>query len=839
MNRVFFAVCLGITLFLLFASSIAFSQGIKGRVLDSKRRPLPYVTVIKQGSWIGISTNEEGLYSLELGRGEHIIEYRLIGFTTIRDTITIDRSGYIEKNIVMNEEHRELTEVDVVYGDDPANAVIREVIKRKEDFRKENNTFTTQSFNKLTMQFGEISYGDRIMGVKLDDEMKHELDTMFAELYGVDDGYFHSSESETMLYRDQNKAKEVMISSRVSGDPKSFAFNFSQVHALDFYRNNLNLSFTNKLFVSPLSSNGFSTYRYFMIDTIEDNNLSLYKIKVIPKNKYDNAFRGYIYIIDSLWRLHSLDLNLTKENKLQFIDSVSIKLIYNMVEKDIWKPINSIQVLYPSFNILGINAGAIINFNSIAQSYDFNPVFEEGFFDKELIKINKDANQKDSLYWMKNSPIEISKSEESFSQKVDSLYWTYNHPDSIAKRDEAKNKFGFENILLGYSKTNSLDSSSHRFSLLNSFGFNTVQGWNIDAIYTYKKNNENSSFEYFISPQYGFADKKLRIKNSFKWNYDIENLKSISFDLAFREATSISGYDDSRAMNTLYSIYFARNYYKPYEKSYAKLNFGREIFTGFNLDASMEYAYRNALVNNTTQTWFGNDSYTSNNPQLPDNDSPSFDASHALVLDIELKWNPAMKYMSLPHKVRVRSKYPEFTLSYRKAINPNTMSFKWADYDRIELGMDYSLRLKRLGNSNLMAKAGKFLNTENMIFADFKHFDANQYHIGLYNTTGFNVLPFYSIYSLDYYLEAQYRHNFRRYIFNKLPLLRKTKWSEEIGFGIAYTELSNPYMEFSFTINEIFGFFSLSYTYGYRNNDMKIHGVKLSLGSDAIRFISE
>ena len=198
-----------------------------------------------------------------------------------------------------------------------------------------------------------------------------------------------------------------------------------------------------------------------------------------------------------------------------------------------------------------------------------------------------------------------------------------------------------------------------------------------------------------------------------------------------------------------------------------------------------------------------------------------------------------MKYMSLPHKVRVRSKYPEFTLSYRKAINPNTMSFKWADYDRIELGMDYSLRLKRLGNSNLMAKAGKFLNTENMIFADFKHFDANQYHIGLYNTTGFNVLPFYSIYSLDYYLEAQYRHNFRRYIFNKLPLLRKTKWSEEIGFGIAYTELSNPYMEFSFTINEIFGFFSLSYTYGYRNNDMKIHGVKLSLGSDAIRFISE
>ena len=71
---------------------------------------------------------------------------------------------------------------------------------------------------------------------------------------------------------------------------------------------------------------------------------------------------------------------------------------------------------------------------------------------------------------------------------------------------------------------------------------------------------------------------------------------------------------------------------------------------------------------------------------------------------------------------------------------------------------------------------------------DFTHFNGNQTHF-IQNPTAhgfaddtrirlshFHTLDYYTHSTNDMFLEAHYEHHFNGWIFNKLPLLRKTRW---------------------------------------------------------------
>ena len=65
------------------------AQKLIGKITDQDKKPLPYSSIYKVDSWIGATSNKDGYYSLNLEEGRHIIEFRLIGYKTKRDTIYI------------------------------------------------------------------------------------------------------------------------------------------------------------------------------------------------------------------------------------------------------------------------------------------------------------------------------------------------------------------------------------------------------------------------------------------------------------------------------------------------------------------------------------------------------------------------------------------------------------------------------------------------------------------------------------------------------------------------------------------------------------------------------
>ena len=82
---------------------------ITGKVTDEKGNTLPGVTVLIKGTSIGVSTDNEGKYSLSLPAGEHVLLFSMVGMQT--KEIAVGSRSQID--VVMQEEVSEMEEVVV------------------------------------------------------------------------------------------------------------------------------------------------------------------------------------------------------------------------------------------------------------------------------------------------------------------------------------------------------------------------------------------------------------------------------------------------------------------------------------------------------------------------------------------------------------------------------------------------------------------------------------------------------------------------------------------------------------------------------------------------------
>ena len=135
---------------------------------------------------------------------------------------------------------------------------------------------------------------DRIMGFKVPKEDRQQM-----QLDSSGQGIIYLSESVAKVdVQRPNKFKMNVTSSRVSGSG-SFGFTF----------------------VSPIADGALNFYRYkFMGSFVEDGRL-INTIRVWPRRSYEPLFYGVINIIEDSWRIHSLDLTLTKTAQLELLDT--------------------------------------------------------------------------------------------------------------------------------------------------------------------------------------------------------------------------------------------------------------------------------------------------------------------------------------------------------------------------------------------------------------------------------------------------------------------------------------------------------------------------------------
>jgi hypothetical protein len=797
---------------------------VSGRIADDKNSALPFSSVIVKGTTQGSNANADGYYFLKLQPGTYELIFQYVGYRKKVETIVV--TGNLVRDITLIPESYELKEVVIKDGEDPAYAVIRQAIKKRKYYLNEVDAFTCKAYIKGLQRLKDFPK----KMVKLINAMNTSGEKIDSTLLGV----VYLSESETKYhFRKPNDEKEIMYSSRVSGDNKAFSFNQVSDMKFSIYENLISLDgLSDRPFISPINENALLSYRYKLLGTTFEDGKMINKIEVYPKRKTDPCFRGIIYIQENSWRVHSVDVYLTKEAKIDFVDTLHFKQINAPVNDSIWMPM-SLNMTF-NFKVFGFVGDGY--FNAIFSDYDMQPVFTKNFFKNEVLKVDNGANKKDSSYWESSRPVPLTAEEQADYRKKDSIGFIKNsdrYKDSVDRRG---NRLTLSDIIMGYN----FNKSAKKFSLTTSgiltsgVQYNTVEGINASIKVNMKKRYENNRYhEVNAATRYGFSNYLWGGILTWKYMHRPEKFESYSLKLG-TSAVQFNGNDPiNPTINTSYTLFNNENFMKLYKKTYAAFNIRRELVNGLIASINSEYAERSALRNSANDLWIDhiNKRFTSNDPLHPFSDDSTFKAHNAFVIDIGLSIRFKQKYYSRPfEKIIVGSKFPVINLAYSKAIpGLNTL----ADYDLAKISIDDNVKLGLVGTFAYRLKGGYFLSARYLEFMDFKHFDGNQTLLANNNyLNSFKLLPYYTYSTKHWYAEGHAEHHFNGFIFNKIPFFKKTRIQEVVGGHILFNDKIDHYYEINFGIEHILQIIRLDYVLGYGPGNQFNQGFLIGLGLD-------
>ncbi|MFC6096755.1 DUF5686 and carboxypeptidase regulatory-like domain-containing protein [Flavobacterium qiangtangense] len=787
--------------FLLLLISVSGVAQIKGKITDSSGNPLPAVNIYIENTYTGTSSNENGFYELNIkSTGKHTVVFQYLGFKTQKSAVNVDKFPFT-LNATLAEENISVAEVVISTQENPANAVIRSAIASKKENSKMTDKFTADFYSRGIFRIKDAP--KKILGQKVDED---------GILDSTGTGIMYLSETVSKItFQKPDKLKEQIIASKISGNDSGFSYNTAMNTNYDFYENYIDFNIN---MISPIADNAFNYYKYKIEGTfLDDNNNTINKIKVIPRRDNEPVFEGYIYIVEDTWAIYAVDLDI-KGYRMQvpILETMNLtqNFSYNSNSK-IWS--KSLQTLDFKAGLFGI--GFTGKFTHAFSNYEFKEAFEKKTFTREIVAIDKEANKKDDSFWNAFRPVPLTEEESKDYIKKDSIQTMKKSQTYLDSTDRKNNKFKIFDVISGYSYSNSFKNWSLKYDGILQFpGYNTVQGWSLNSGFSFtKRNPDDRTYTSFGTKlNYGFAEDRLRAIGYFTTRFN--NQTNAIFTAS--AGSEIVQFNQNPAipeiLNMASTLFFKDNYAKLYDKTFARVNYQQEVSNGLTLFGNAEYSRRKSLSNNTDYVLIKNDKeFTSNNPLFPALDIPIFETHRLAKASVTARFNFAQEYITRPDgKLNLgNDKYPTLFLSYEKAFAGSEKNF---EYDAIYAKMTYDLKLGNKGELGTNFKAGKFFGADGISFADYKHFNGNQTHVGMAERylNVFNLLPYYTRSTNDSYLELHAEYNDKGFIMNKIPLLSLLKTNLVLGVHSLGVPDTKPYTEYSVGLDNLgFGKFRL------------------------------
>lgn len=774
---------------------------LNGKITDEKNQALPFASLYFENSNIGTNANESGDFFFKLAPGKYKLIVQYIGYKKKEIELNIYQSQTI--NISLMPENITFKEVNVHAKEDPAYIVIRNAIKTRKRHRRElySHAYHNDVYIKGMQKLLDIPAKIFGMEVQINDN---------------DKGVFYLSETKSVFYfTPPDHKKEIIKASRVSGQSKGFSFNRYIPMQKDIYDNTFDFYFiANKPFISPIAENALLFYKYKMHGTFFEDGKMINKIEVIPKSSTEPCFRGMIYIEENSWRIHSFDFYVTKEAKLNFIDTLWFKQINSKIYDSLYYP-NSIQYVF-NFNIFGIKGSGY--FIASVSNYAFNAdTLTQNFSKNEMVRFEKDAIKNDSDYWNKIRPIPLSEEEKKDYIKKDGIEKITSSKNYLDSLDKKNNRLTLGKLLMGYKYQNTYKNKTFRIDGLLTAGvqYNTIEGINISLHTQYEQASFDKTKKFYWENyvRYGIANHLPGLKSNIEYHDHPFNFRKYGISAQYYVEPFNHQYSIPEVVNTFYTLLDYRNYLKYYLKKSLKAFYYQEIFNGLYVNFNTSFEERTALNNTYALKIFKHKNYfTSNDPLYPFNDNSPFHTHQAMILDVQLKYNIAQKYTTYPdHKHVWHNKYPELSVQYTKAIPLNN---NMINYDLIQAAVQDKIEFNYWGYLNYYINGGYFLNNQKMYFMDYVHFPANQTNI-LYEWNAFRLLNYYNYSTNQYFLQAHTEYNLKGIITGRIPFMKKFKLEEIITAHYLYNPLLKNYYELSFGLDKLFYVLRIEYALAY------------------------
>lgn len=821
----------------------SFAGKVSGTVTSDKGDVLPYASVLVKENTKGTTCNQEGKYFLELSPGNYTIVVQYVGYTRQEKKVRISNDDQ-QLNFVLQPQQLTLNEVIVKSGgEDPAYEIIRNAIKKRESYRQPLDSFTCEAYIKTLIKTRKLPH--RIFGQKIDSADWKEM--------GVDSvgkGVIYLSESLTKIaFKKPEKIKLEVISGRESGS-NGYGFNFPTF--INFYNNNVNVltdQFAPRGYVSPIADGAIAFYRYHYLGSFYEDGKEINQIQVTPRRQYEPLFSGTINITEGDWRIHSLDLMLTKSAQLEILDTVRIKQIHYPVTKEVWRTKD--QVVYFTFNMLGIDA--VGTFLNVFNNYDIDPSFKKKYFNNIVVQYDTTVNKKPKSYWDSIRPIPLEPEEVKDYKTKDSIYqyqhdsvYTTHYRDSM-RHQQAKvtvNSIAWK----GFTRSNYDPKKWTSFTwqpLLKQVQYNTVEGVAANAEATISRTFAGIKRQLSFTPhiRYGFSNTHLNAWGTFNWdksnarwmrnNSEEDELFTRShFDISGGKRVSQFNKDEpiTPFNNSILTLFFNHNYMKIYENWFMQFHYGAQLQNGLKYRAGLLYEDRMPLSNTTNWSIIKYDpqKFTPNYPI--EKIAAPFAQHQAVIAEFSLEYQPGQKYIQYPHyKMPLGSKYPTFALTYQKGIH-NIIGSD-VDFDKWNFSIADGLNFKLAGQLNYRIDIGGFLNSRSVFIQDYRHFNGNQFILASQYLNSFQVAPYYAnSTTASFYATLHAEHHFNGFITNKIPMFKKLNWNLVAGTNAFYVNSNNNYAEVFAGFENIFKIFRADVVASYLNGKSGTIALRIGLG---------
>lgn len=235
--------------------------------------------------------------------------------------------------------------------------------------------------------------------------------------------------SSQVYYRKDPRGGREIITGRTSSgideiaDQQSMQVFYNDVlREIDLYDKDINL--LQNRFVSPLSPLAPDFYKFYLTDSITDNNgVKTYTVSFYPHNKSTFGFIGQLRVIpsDTAVFISHVDMRVSPEINLNFIQSLSIS--QDFIQAPDGSRLKTGDDLAIEAAILpgtqGLYARRRVGYKN--HSFDCPENESEIFRGLGQVSVDKEADSRDDIFWTQTRVIEISPAEAKVSMMMERL----------------------------------------------------------------------------------------------------------------------------------------------------------------------------------------------------------------------------------------------------------------------------------------------------------------------------------------------------------------------------------------------------------------------------------
>lgn len=740
---------------------------VKGRVTDAESGdPLPFVNVVFQNTYTGVTSDFDGYYTLEINQKVDSLEASYIGYFKKAKPVAVGKTQII--NFQLKPNVVSLEEVVIIAGENPAYAIIRNAVKNKAKNNKLSlSAYEYESYNKLEVDIDQLS--KKLRNKKPMRKITMVLDSI--DRIAGEDGRpilpIFISESLSKFYKrtNPNLQREHILNTKITGvgvQDGSLISQFigSSFQEYNFYENWMTI--VEKEFVSPIADGWKIYYDYELVDSLYIGNHFCYRLDVYPNRPQDLAFQGSIWITKKDYALKQVDLTIAKTVNLNYIEKIKIQQELEPTEAGPWLPVKA-RKLFDIGELSQDTPGLLIKSYTSNKNYIVNQPHPEKFYSIP-IEVAENAQTPDENFWQDNRHEQLTATEVNVYEMIDTLQ----------KIPMVKSYIDILNIIVnGYKKVGKVDIGPYLLAYAN----NNVEGHRFRLGF---RTNVAFSRKWVAKGYLAYGTKDQMFKYNASLSYILSRKPWTTLGISYRKDVEQVGLtaDEFQESSVFYAVSNFGDLVRPFIDTEAKLWFQTEISRGL----TNTITFRNKDFNPLFDFYY-------NNPEKQA--EAQLDSSYQ-ISEIKIGLIYAKNELFVQNdNERIslgNGNKPKISLYYTYGLNGIIGSD--FEYHKLEIGIRQSLKMGLIGRSAYSLTSGQIFST--------LPYPLLKVHIG--NETIFSATNAYNLmnefeFISDRYVALNYQHYFEGFILNRIPLLRKLKWRLVASANVLFGSLSDQNRE--------------------------------------------